>query len=1604
MSTNDSLATQDHHHDDRRLAILSAISRRRRLLSYTSVTRCCCEESLKVVIGDDNDPAAAFKQAAIAAIASSSRSNSVPKPLLKKRGSVSFVKSAKESNNVYWDKASSSSLSCNDNPAAAAGHEKRKRKRSSASSANVTSSEPSHRIKTELMELSSHASFAMQRREELLKSLSGRNVSDDGNCNYSIVLPVHCSSAVSSAVSLPIDSSSSSSSGNHNSAISPLRLPSRQKTQWDELLHEMKLVSEDYMQERRWKIGCGKVMAVTAAASYSDGDGEDHRVHRVMRKQQQQKKNEVHSPIRGERNNENDATDNNIVNDATTNANSAEMATPPRFGGMYSNNFTSSNGDGALLSSFHPLSLLSSIYNTEPLVDDSKTIAHTLSVAIRDYWKCCGGGGSSSENETVLCMNPKQRLDAMQQNRNDATIANCRGGEKTVDASTATTAATGTIPTMYGKENHNVQSIACSSDEEISKRIQSILDSIGSFHNSQISMVNENNSISHSGECAATKQSNKVNLHPSQMQVVSSIESLWKNNTDNDIINNAAAVLSGDYGTGKTVCTCYILAKQRFATATTNTMGRKNGMQIVLCPIGSLLRWKMELDKFNNLRVDFLSTHSPTAIHTSTNDVMLCDYQTFIQKTKDQSLLVEPSCIYIDLRYSLEETTTSGRLFQSDIFELWDAINMLLLTHPAMRRLLIEPLSENNHLDSSNTINNRGDAKMGAKILAMKMACIYHPLLFASLDSSASSSSYVGKRVVSWVHSQRCVLDNMLNMNLNLSDTTNDSSPPSVYLFQSILIELTTRVRFVINSDSSGGKSDEDPWELREVQPCKETLQYSSESLHQGNHSVQWQNLSRIGMFGEPNADAAREMMQSPKMKELFLLLVNECGVDIGEAAVYLPKLPTDNVSTEVHEKKKALILASQSVARKSITFFLSCLGIRNRVLEATCSAGWDRIQNSIVLFNGESDSRTHILISSPSVVSSLNGGVCPMAANVVILVDQDMDSSDAHLSSLVKKIRRNAQDGTCKFVKITDDRAVGGSGEGEKGNGLVCNGNSLADPSSHAKIHTTNASVHGAFKEANAKQHQLLPYGLEHAAADANKPMKLGIYTKSFQAPPFENSSYTAIRHYVRSFSSTQTANNALQTEKAAAPRETIVPKQKAKPPKKTNTDKARTPDINTILAYDIPTTSTIDRFSESKPRLHLLGSCLARDTALSNDTRGFESLVYLPACHDGESNANRKRPMSVDTESCIEVNSYSCRAENSNADHFDLDNNMQWPRANSIILVAQRPQLIGGNSINGQSTSSNAAAADSSSQSAGQIVKPDEKKQDANKKPLKRQHSSIEDKLTSTFFKKARPMRRSFATRDAMRSYNSASIMLPVKLQCCLLQAKDTSARKLGPSKERSASWTDGDNKLVHRASSHYDISGSTRSLSECRFHWGAPMLDKTESAEICQSSKVLKVAGDSSFIYNKLRLSESDSMQNQSYVGSKEHWVQRSNAKFKHSQPTNMTDEKQLIALLKKSSTKRRSIPPTITGKTTVDGRTSVRMMPAHASHHETVHPGYARKEMWPLELISHNEKNSSLNSAQHLSQTYHQPRQYNGVSHISRIPMQGARNNKYEPSKK
>jgi hypothetical protein len=992
--------------------------------------------------------------------------------------------------------------------------------------------------------------------------------------------------------------------------------------------------------------------------------------------------------------------------------------------------------------------------------------------------------------------------------------------------------------------------------------------------------------------------------------------------------------------------------------------------------------------------VDILSSHSPVAITSA--HVLLCDYQTFVNRIKDLSTaMMDPSCLYIDLRYSHETTRSNNSpSYPSDLFELWDAINMLLLKSPTMNRLLIEPLSENNHLE----LSNHDGIKMQAKLLAMKMACIYHPLLFTSSNGSTSSlsSSCVGKRVVSWVHNQRFVLDNMLRMNLNLSNNHNDSLSPSVYLFHSILSELTLRVRFVIDS---GENQDEDPWELRCcLPPSKLVSEWTSlKSLNYAN-PVQWQDSSRRGTSGEPNSDVAREMMESHKMKELLVLLVNELGVDIGEEnTVCLPKPTTDGVSVN---EKKALILASRSKSRKSISFFLSCLGIRNRVLEATCAAGWERIQNSIVLFNGKSDCRTNIIISSPSIVSSLNGGVCPTAADVVISVDQDF-GSEAHLASLVKKIRRNKQNGSCKFVKITDNGAIG-SAEGAKDNGLVCNGNSLVasgSHSSHVKIHTNFATEHEGFKEANATQHQLLPYGLGFAVSDADKSIKLGISSKSLQVPPSKNSSCAAIRHYVRSFTPSQSAKNVPQIEKAAAPKEKIVPKQEAKPSKKTNREKEAIPDVNAILAYDIPTAGTIDRFSEFKSPLHLLGSYSVRDIALSNDTRGFESLVYLPECHDGDSNANRKLPMSFEAESCIEANSYCF---DNMIDDCDMDN-MQMSHANSIILVAQKPQQIGGNPINGQSTPPDAA--DGSSQLAGEVAKPEEKKPNANKKAMKRQHYATEDKLTSTFFKKPRPMRRSFATRDATRSHNPTSIMLPVKLQCCLLESRDTSARMLGPSKERSA-WTDGDNKHAHRETSHDGVSRSKRPFNSCQFHWEASVFSKTDGTKNSQSSKVLKLAGDCSFICNKLRLSESDSMLNQSEVGNKEHWIQSSTAKFKHIETTNTTGEKQLIAALKKSSTKKRLIEQNIPGKTTVDGRTSIKIMPAHASHYDTVHSGYAaqRKELWPLELISYSEKNPSLNSSQHLSQTYHQPRQYNGVSHISRIPMQGARSNKYEPNKK
>lgn len=214
------------------------------------------------------------------------------------------------------------------------------------------------------------------------------------------------------------------------------------------------------------------------------------------------------------------------------------------------------------------------------------------------------------------------------------------------------------------------------------------------------------------------------------------------------------------------------------------------------------------------------------------------------------------------------------------------------------------------------------------------------------------------------------------------------------------------------------------------------------------------------GATSEPNIEAAQSVLEkSAKMKELLSVLTKQCGFSVASE----PEA-TQNPSNKEFEMrgapemaalKKIVILASLVEAQVLTSFFLSCVGIHHELLIATglkteddcilsskpstdshlfnltTAAAWNWSQSILSQFNTNeaTDGYIHrtcnIIISSPVTLSSVNGGICPTSADVVISIDEDWSGRDAtHVMSIAKKIRYKKQNSTepsssCKFIKI---------------------------------------------------------------------------------------------------------------------------------------------------------------------------------------------------------------------------------------------------------------------------------------------------------------------------------------------------------------------------------------------------------------------------------------------------------------------------------------------------------------------------------------------------------------------------------------------------------
>ena len=487
-------------------AVKRSIRLRKCLLAWTTVARSSCEQVQSPFLDCDcPDEQAQFQKLA--------SSSALPRrPRCSSDAAPSGGATAAAGNRVPAAAKSEASRHArlDLDTSAGANPEKHKRKRAAPAAHNALHGGES--LGRE-MELSAHASFAIQRREELLLELSPLSAR---RTRRALVLPV-------GATRSPNVILSQSTSSAELQTQQPPRLPVRRKAHWDYVLEEMHSLSSDFLGERKWKLASAKLMATmvkfrperTAAATPSSVT-----------------KSETHSTSPQK----SSVAQDTIIGSSKLSRNESTPKTkrrPQPSAPLYQ----------------HP---------TAQDVDSSRYASRLLSTSILDYWHNCLNDHSADDTIHKRFCAIRNRPICLTKRRS---VHN---------------GATGQI-------NSSTQSTTELNFDQISQKVKSSLELVGSL---KVQSRHSKNQIS-----------STVRLNHSQNHAFNYVESLWK--ADSHGTNTLSAVISGDFGTGRTVVASALIWKHR-----------GDRCQLVLCPPGLMVR-------IVSTRHQFIFVHSFSAYFIS---------------------------------------------------------------------------------------------------------------------------------------------------------------------------------------------------------------------------------------------------------------------------------------------------------------------------------------------------------------------------------------------------------------------------------------------------------------------------------------------------------------------------------------------------------------------------------------------------------------------------------------------------------------------------------------------------------------------------------------------------------------------------------------------------------------------------------------------------------------------------------------------------------------------------------------------------------------------------------------------------------------------------
>ena len=316
-------------------------------------------------------------------------------------------------------------------------------------------------------------------------------------------------------------------------------LPERRKTQWDYVLEEMRWLSTDFVEERKWKVASARAIS-TAVSSQAASKRRSPKRKQGLRSPPPSSDREKPPPP-------------SQPMDGSSQVEAGKEARPIVTEQLES--MGTQDSSCAVITPEAEIDIKTYEDPTEEEVEQCRRVSTLLSTVVQAQWDSIAKDGDSLRSQSKVAFSSLRFLRSM-----SGTKGNISNKEEPMNV----------LDEVMTDDLDSLQRQL--SYDEILRHLLSILEAVSKTKSNLKNVENENG--------------NEFNFEPcnSQRKGIQFVESLWSNESN----LSSGVVLKGSYGCGKTVLTA-LIARRRLNA----------GPQLVLCSSASVVSWPRKMDLFN---------------------------------------------------------------------------------------------------------------------------------------------------------------------------------------------------------------------------------------------------------------------------------------------------------------------------------------------------------------------------------------------------------------------------------------------------------------------------------------------------------------------------------------------------------------------------------------------------------------------------------------------------------------------------------------------------------------------------------------------------------------------------------------------------------------------------------------------------------------------------------------------------------------------------------------------------------------------------------------------------------------------------------------------